>query len=131
MKNDPSLEQTMYPILNNILLEKNTFKDTFGLLAFIASTGNLTIRDNTFINETPRKKPFDYRGNFNDTTSTNKKIENMNTLLNRQITTYNNLENTEMLRARATFTQNCTTCLKNMGMDATRAVKKLIISPDS
>ena len=58
-------------------------------------------------------------------------IENMNTLLNRQITTYNNLENTEMLRARATFTQNCTTCLKNMGMDATRAVKKLIISPDS
>ena len=76
MKTDPSLEQTMYPILNNILLEKNTFKDTFGLLAFIASTGNLTIRDNTFINETPRKKPFDYRGNFYVTHSTNTKIVN-------------------------------------------------------
>ncbi len=76
MKTDPSVEQTMFPILNNILLEKNTFKDTFGLLAFIASTGNLTIRDNVFINETPRKKPFDYRGNFFVTHSTGTKIVN-------------------------------------------------------
>ena len=58
------------------MFESNTFKDTFGLLAFIASTGNLTIRDNVFINETPRKKPFDYRGNFFVTHSTGTKIVN-------------------------------------------------------
>ncbi len=73
---DPSDKQTKYPIISNILFENNKFKDSFGLVAFIASSGNVIFKDNTFINTTPRKKPLDYRGAFYVTSSTNTKIVN-------------------------------------------------------
>ncbi len=76
MKTDPSPEQTMYPILKDILVENNTFRDTFGLIAFIASTGNVTFLNNTFINETPRQNPLDYRGEFFVTHSKRTRIVN-------------------------------------------------------
>ena len=76
MKTDPSLEQTTYPILKDILVESNTMRDTFGLIAFIASTGNVTFLNNTFINETPRNKPLEYRGEFFVTHSKRTRIVN-------------------------------------------------------
>ncbi len=76
MKNDPSVERTRYPILSNILFEGNVFKDTFGLVAFISSAGNVTFRDNTFLNVTGRKSPHPYRGNFFVTDAQNVKIVN-------------------------------------------------------
>ena len=48
LKRDPSSEHTSYPILSNILIENNTFKDTFGLCAYIASAGNVIVRNNSF-----------------------------------------------------------------------------------
>ncbi len=76
MRTDPSEEQTMYPILKNILIEKNTFKNTYGLIASINSTGSVTIRDNVFINDDPRQNPFDYRACFYVNHSTDTKIVN-------------------------------------------------------
>ncbi len=76
MKTDPSTTQTRYPILKDILFENNTFKDTFGLVAFIASSGNVTFANNTFINTTTREKPLEYRGNFYITHSLNTRIVN-------------------------------------------------------
>ncbi len=64
MKTDPSTERTTYPILSNILFENNTFRNTFGLVAFISSADNVTFRNNTFENPTARKKPLPYRGCF-------------------------------------------------------------------
>ncbi len=71
---DPSAVRTDYPILSNILLEGNTFRDSFGLAAFISSAGNVTIRDNLFLNPTPRRKPLPYRGGFHVTNARNIRI---------------------------------------------------------
>ena len=64
MKTDPSTERTTYPILSDILFENNTFRNTFGLVAFISSADNVTFRNNTFENPAARKKPLPYRGGF-------------------------------------------------------------------
>ena len=61
MKTDPSTERTRYPILSNILFENNRFRDSFGLVAFISSAGNVTFRGNTFENPTARRDPLPYR----------------------------------------------------------------------
>lgn len=71
---DPSYEQTSYPILKNILFEGNTFKDTFGMVATIASASNVTFWKNTFINFTPRNTLKEYRGSFFVTSSSNIRI---------------------------------------------------------
>lgn len=76
MKQDPSSERTLYPILADILFENNTFTDTYGLIAFISSAGNVTFRNNTFRNVTPRKKNLDYRAGFHITHAQNIRIVN-------------------------------------------------------
>lgn len=76
MKTDPSKTGTMYPILSNILIENNTFKDSSGFVARIGSTGNLTIRNNTFINDTPRRDQTPNRGCFWVEYSTHTRIVN-------------------------------------------------------
>ncbi len=76
LRTDPSKEQTTYPILSNILFEGNTFKDTFGMITTMGSTGNVTFHKNIFINETPRNSPLKYRGQFYMTHSSNVKIVN-------------------------------------------------------
>jgi len=76
MKQDPSDVGTMYPIINNILVENNEFNESTGLIAYISSTGNVTFRDNTFINRKPTKSEYPYRGCFYVTYSTNTKIIN-------------------------------------------------------
>lgn len=76
LKQDPSFAQTGYPILKNILFEKNTFKDTFGLVAAIGSAQNVVFAENTFINKTPRKNPRNYRNGFFAMSSSDIKIVN-------------------------------------------------------
>ena len=76
LKSDPSTERTDYPILSNILFEKNTFKDSFGLVAFISSAGNVTFRDNTIWNPTPRRLPLPFRGGFYVTAARGVRIVN-------------------------------------------------------
>ncbi len=76
IKRDPSTEQTSYPILNNILFENNRFKDSFGLVAFVASTGNFIFKDNVFENPTPRIFNLPYRGQIYIQNSSNAKIIN-------------------------------------------------------
>ncbi len=76
IKRDPSSEQTSYPILSNILFENNRFKDTFGLVAYIASTGNVTFKNNVFENPTSRNFNLPYRGQFYIQKSSNAKFVN-------------------------------------------------------
>lgn len=76
LRRDPSSEQTTYPILNKILFENNTFIDTYGMIATIGSSGNVTFLNNTFIYKTPRENPLDYRGSFFAKSSSNIKILN-------------------------------------------------------
>ncbi len=64
LQTDPSMIRTNYPILRDILFENNTFRDTFGLTAFISSAQNVTFRNNTFINQTLRQKTLPYRNGF-------------------------------------------------------------------
>lgn len=76
MKTDPSTERTSYPILSDILFENNTFRDSFGLIAFISSAGNVTFRNNTFLNPGSRLNPLPYRSAFFVTHAQNVKIVN-------------------------------------------------------
>ena len=76
METDPSMRRTDYPILSNILFENNTFKDSYGLVAFISSAGNVTFRNNTFTNPTPRRDPLPYRAAFYVTNATGVRIVN-------------------------------------------------------
>ena len=76
METDPSMRRTDYPILSNILFENNTFKDSYGLVAFISSAGNVTFWNNTFTNPTPRRDPLPYRAAFYVTNATGVRIVN-------------------------------------------------------
>ena len=67
---------TMFPILADILIENNTFKDSSGYIIKMGSTGNVTIRNNTFINETPRLVNESWRGTFSVAYSTDARIVN-------------------------------------------------------
>ena len=67
---------TMFPILSDILIENNTFKDSSGYIIKMGSTGNVTIRNNTFINETSRLVNEPWRGTFSVAYSTNARIVN-------------------------------------------------------
>lgn len=74
-KTDPS-PHSPYPILSNILIENNTFIDTFGLAVYAASVKNLIVRDNVFIAKTARGNVRDYRGCFRLQDARNVKIIN-------------------------------------------------------
>jgi len=76
MKTDPSKGGTMYPILSDILFEKNKFIDSFGYVANITSSGNVTFRNNVIMHTTDRKKPNASRGTFYVAFSSNTKIIN-------------------------------------------------------
>lgn len=76
MKRDPSPGGTMYPILSDILFEKNTFIDSFGYVANITSSGNVVFRNNTIMHKTDRKKPVANRGTFYVAYSSDTKIIN-------------------------------------------------------
>ncbi len=64
LKSDPSVEKTMYPILNNILVEKNSFLNNPGAIAYICSAGNVVIRDNRIENTVSRRENLPFRGSI-------------------------------------------------------------------
>lgn len=76
LRRDPSFEQTRYPIISNVLFENNTFKNSFGLIALISSSGNVTFKDNTFENTVKRMSPNAYRAAFYVNNSQNARIIN-------------------------------------------------------
>ena len=76
LRRDPSFEQTRYPIISNVLFENNTFKNSFGLIALISSSGNVTFKDNTFENTAKRMSPNAYRAAFYVNNSQNTRIIN-------------------------------------------------------
>lgn len=62
---DPHNDMKPYRgLFSNILLENNTFLDTYGMAAYISSAENIIIRNNTFIDRTPRLLELPYRGSF-------------------------------------------------------------------
>ena len=63
-KTDPSDEASNYAINQNILIENNIFKNTFGIVAYISSGKNIIFRNNTFDNTKLRLYPRSYRGSF-------------------------------------------------------------------
>ena len=69
-------DQTMYPIINNVLFENNTFIDSFGSIASISSAGNVTFVNNKFIAKTPRVNEKYYRGAIYASYASNIKIVN-------------------------------------------------------
>lgn len=81
LKTDPSDEKTDYPIVQNVLFENNTFKNTFGLVAFISSSNNIIFRGNTMINTDARKSEMPYRGGFFVKNSRNVKLVNNSYLI--------------------------------------------------
>lgn len=68
---DPSTRHTDYPVIRDILFEGNTFRESFGLVAFISSAENVIFRNNKFSNATRRRNPLPYRSNFFVTASRN------------------------------------------------------------
>ncbi|MGI5923636.1 MAG: right-handed parallel beta-helix repeat-containing protein [Lentisphaeria bacterium] len=67
MEDSPTKLRTAFPIINNVLFENNRFVDSFGLVAFISSAGNVIFRNNTMVNTTPRNTPLPYRAAFHVT----------------------------------------------------------------
>lgn len=64
LRRDPSLEQSSYPVIRDILFENNTFNDSYGVVALISSAKNITFRNNTFTSKTPRIVQNYYRSAF-------------------------------------------------------------------
>ncbi|KAH0790370.1 alpha-galactosidase [Histomonas meleagridis] len=76
LRQDPSIEQTSYPILSNILFANNTFMNSYGLIVWIGSAGNVTFMNNIIMNNKTRNNPFNYRGCFYVSSASNVKIIN-------------------------------------------------------
>lgn len=62
--NDPKRDFTRFIAVKDLLVEHNTFIDSFGLVALISSSGNVTIRENKIISITPRKVENENRASF-------------------------------------------------------------------
>jgi hypothetical protein len=62
---DPHSDMKLHRgLFSNILMENNTFIDTYGMAAYISSAESIIIRNNTFIDKTPRDLDLSYRGSF-------------------------------------------------------------------
>ncbi len=64
LRTDPSSDTTGFPIIRDLLLEGNTFRDTCGVVGWFSSAHNVTVRKNVFEDPTPRRKEMDYRSQF-------------------------------------------------------------------
>ncbi len=62
LKSDPSKEKTMYPVIQDVLIEGNSFLNCPGAIAYACSAKNVIIRGNTVVNDVPRKEEMPYRG---------------------------------------------------------------------
>lgn len=64
LKTDPSADTTDYPIIRDLLIERNRFKDNFGVTAYLSSVWNVVVRDNEIEDPTPRRNEREYRSQF-------------------------------------------------------------------
>ena len=59
-----SADKTKYPILRDILIEKNQFVDVPGVIVSVCSAGNVLIRDNTVKATRPQRHDQPFRGSI-------------------------------------------------------------------
>lgn len=64
LKTDPSTDTTDYPILRDILITRNRFRDNCGVTAYLSSVRNVTVYQNLIEDPTPRRKEKSYRSQF-------------------------------------------------------------------
>lgn len=76
LKSDPSSEKTRFPILNDILVEKNHFLNIPGVFAYVCSAGNVILRDNLIENPRSRIENFSFRGGIGTSYSTQLTVVN-------------------------------------------------------
>lgn len=55
LRTDPSSDTTDWPIIRDILIADNVFRDQSGVVAWISSAANVTFRDNTIEDPRPRR----------------------------------------------------------------------------
>lgn len=61
LRKDPSGDVTDYPIIRDLLFERNTFRNSCGVAAYVTSAKGVTFLDNVFEDPTPRQHELPYR----------------------------------------------------------------------
>ena len=64
LRTDPSQDTTDYPIIKDILIEGNVFRDNTGVTAYLSSVSNVVVRGNVMEDPTPRRKESPVRSQF-------------------------------------------------------------------
>ena len=64
LRTDPSQDTTDYPIIRDILIDGNTFRDNTGVTAYLSSVSNVVVRRNVIEDPTPRRKESPFRSQF-------------------------------------------------------------------
>ena len=64
MRTDPSPDTTDYPILRDILIEGNVFRDNTGVTAYLSSVSNVVVRGNVVEDPTARRRESPCRSQF-------------------------------------------------------------------
>ena len=74
LRTDPSQDTTDYPIIKDILIEGNTFRDNTGVTAYLSSVSNVVVRGNVIEDPTPRRRENPFRSQFFMTNARDVKI---------------------------------------------------------
>ena len=64
LRTDPSPDTTDYPIISDLLIERNVFRDNTGVTAYLSSVSNVVVRCNIIEDPTPRRRESPYRSQF-------------------------------------------------------------------
>ncbi len=64
MHTDPSPAAPVYPILRDILIEGNVFRDNAGVTAYLSNVSNVVVTANLIDDPTPRRNELPYRSQF-------------------------------------------------------------------
>ena len=64
LRTDPSSDTTDYPIIRDILIDGNVFRDNTGVTAYLSSVSNVVVRGNVIEDPTPRRKELPFRSQF-------------------------------------------------------------------
>ena len=74
LRTDPSQDTTDYPIIKDVLIEGNVFRDNTGATAYLSSISNVVVRGNIIEDPTPRRRESPYRSQFFLTNARDAKI---------------------------------------------------------
>ena len=64
LRTDPSQDTTDYPIIRDILIDGNVFRDNAGVTAYLSSVSNAVVRSNVIDDPTPRRSELPFRSQF-------------------------------------------------------------------